>query len=110
MELIAFDADDDEIEEKNDLEIRIIVFHRNIGCEAWVEFSVDLYLDDIWNRSMSYSQSDIYYVNEDYVEYYIFFDYDLADGKWGSLVKIRDADTLQEYETQIHTNTVRINT
>ena len=108
VELIAFDADDDGIEEKNDLAIRIVVFHRDRGCEAWVEFSVDLYLEDEWNRSMPYTQSDIYYVDEDYVEYYVFFDYDLDNGKWGSLVKIRDADTLEEYETQIHTNTVRI--
>ena len=94
----------------NSLEAVIEVENTLAGCETDIQVSISLYLDGFFYDSLPYDQSPIYTVKHSGEQILIRDDLfsDLDNGNWDALVKIRDANTLEEYYTQIHTNVVSI--
>tara|TARA_R100000908_G_scaffold44253_1_gene20874 strand:+ start:6160 stop:7827 length:1668 start_codon:yes stop_codon:yes gene_type:complete len=94
----------------NSIEVGIEVENTVAGCETDIEVSISLYREGLFYESLTYDHLPLYTIDYSVQELYIADDLfsELDDGDWDALVKIRDANTLEEYYTQIHTNVVSI--
>ncbi len=96
----------------NSIELGIEVENTLAGCETEIQVSVSLYRDGLFYDSLAYDHSPTYTIEYSVEELLIADDLfsELDNGNWDALVKIRDANTLEEYYTDIHTNVVSVPT
>jgi len=96
----------------NSLEVIIEVETTLEGCVIDIEVSISLYQNGLYYTTFDYSLSDSYSIDNSIQEIVIEDDLfsDLEDGTWDALIKIRDADSSEEYYNDIHSNVVVIDT
>ena len=94
----------------NSIEVGIEVENTVAGCETEIQVSISLYQDGLFYDSLAYDHLPTYTIGYSVEELLVVEDLfaSLDDGNWDALVKIRDANTLEEYYTQIHTNVVSV--